>query len=104
MARSYYSEYVKHAMRYYSRFALNSGSEKPKFKSEADKRNWYACDGVLNTLPSESRTMLITIYADGDTIPDNVYQYALSHKMEQDAIWNAIYDIERKIAKRRGLI
>ena len=104
MARSYYSEFIKHAMRYYSKNALNGSSEKPKFKSDADKRNWLACNVALKNLPDDTRNMLLTVYSGGDTLPDNVYQYAQSHKVEQDTIWNAIYDLERKIAKRRGLI
>ncbi len=41
--RPYYAEYVKHAMRYYSKSILNASSEQPRFKTESDKKNWFAC-------------------------------------------------------------
>lgn len=39
--RTFYSEYVQHCMRFYARHA------NPKFRSDADKKNWFACDSAL---------------------------------------------------------
>ena len=39
--RTFYSEYVQHCMRFYARHT------NPKFRSDADKKNWFACDSAL---------------------------------------------------------
>lgn len=96
--RSYYSEFVNHCLRFYSRH------RDPKFHNDAEKRNWYACDNALKSFTDSEREILIAIYAEGDTISDNVYQIAKKTDMKQDTIWKLINDLERKVAKRRGLM
>lgn len=98
MSRAFYSEYVNHCLRFYARHP------KTKFKSEADKQNWAACDNALADFTPKERDMLLTIYRDGDTIPDNVYQMAKAMGVKQDSIWKLIGELERKVAKRRGLL
>lgn len=100
MARTFYSEYVQHCMRFYSR-----NTSKPNyFRSESDKKNWLACDNALKDFSDTDREMLLTIYREGDTIPDNVYQLSKSKGIKQDTVWKLIGEMERKVAKRRGLI
>lgn len=98
MSRSFYSDYVNHCLRFYARH------EKPEFHSEADKNNWAACKEALDTFTASERTMLIEIYSNGDTIPDNVYQISKEKEIKQDTIWKLINELERKVAKRRGLL
>lgn len=97
--RAFYSEYVNHCLRFYCKHP------KPNyFRSEADKKNWNACDVALKSFSDSDREMLITIYREGDTIPDNVYQMATKRGISQDGIWKLVTDLEKKVAKRRGLI
>lgn len=96
--KSFYSDFVRHCLRFYVRNA------KPKFKSEADKQNWYACESALKGFSDSDREMLVAIYAGGDTIPDNVYNMAKEKGLKQDTIWNKLNELERKVAKRRGLM
>lgn len=96
--RTFYSDYVNHCLRFYARH------EKPEFHSESDKKNWISCDNALKTFNDSDREMLITIYREGDTIPDNVYQMAKAKHIKQDTIWKLITELERKVAKRRGLV
>lgn len=98
MSRTFYSEYVNHCLRFYARH------EKPSFHSDADKKNWLACESALKGFSDNDREMLLTIYRGGDTIPDNVYQLAKSKGIKQDSIWKLIGELERKVAKRRGLL
>lgn len=97
--RTFYSEYVTHCLRFYSRY-----SKPNRFRTEADKKNWQACDNALKGFSDSDREMLITIYREGDTIPDNVYQMAKKLNIKQDNIWKLITELERKVAKRRGLL
>ena len=100
MNRPFYSEYVRHALRFYTRNRL----PKPEFKSEADRNNWYACATVLKGCTDRDRDILIEVQSGFDTLSDNVYEVSKKYNIEQAVIWDMMKDIERKIAKRRGLM
>lgn len=96
--RTFYSEYVQHCMRFYARHPS------PKFHSDADKQNWKACDSALEGFTDKEKELLIAVYTDNDTIPDNVYKVSTENSMKQDTIWKLINELERRVAKRRNLI
>lgn len=96
--RTFYSEYVQHCMRFYARHS------NPKFKSDADKQNWKACDSALNGFSDNERDILLTIYREGDTIPDNIYKMCAERNIKQDIVWKLVNELELKVAKRRNLI
>lgn len=96
--KTYYSDFVNHCLRFYARH------KDPKFKTDSEKKNWHSCDSVLKTYPDADREMLLSIYADGDTVPDCVFRLAKEKGIKQDYIWKLIGELERKIAKRRGLL
>lgn len=96
--RTYYSDYIQHCMRFYARHP------RPKFHSNADKQNWYACESALRGFTDSERDILLFVYREGDTIPDNVYRASVDRNIKQDTIWKLINELERKIAKRRNLI
>lgn len=96
--KTYYSDFVNHCLRFYARHP------EPTFKSDTEKKNWISCDSVLKGLSETDREMLTAIYADGDTLPDCVFKQAKERGIRQDCIWKLIGDVERKIAKQRGLL
>ena len=98
MARTFYSEYVNHCLRFYARYP------NPVFRSEAEECNWIACRNALRDFSNENREILLSIYSDGDTVPDNVYRISKEKKIKQDSIWKLINELERKVAKSRSLI
>ena len=99
MNKPFYSDYVRHAMRFYSRNVTIS-----YFKSEVDKLNWLACQKAINVFSERDKEILISVYQGFDTLPDNVYEVAKKYDIDQTEIWDMIKDLERKIAKRRKLI
>jgi hypothetical protein len=99
MNRPFYSEYVRHALRFYTR-----NLQQPHFKSEADKNNWFACANTLKGYSDTERNILIEVYSGFDTLSDNVYETAKRHGVNQAIIWDMMKVVERKIAKRRGLM
>lgn len=99
MNRPFYSEYVRHALRFYTR-----NLSQPRFKSEVDKNNWFACFSVIKSYPDIDRDILVAVYGDYDTLSDNVYETAKKYGINQAIIWDLMKDVERKIAKRRGLM
>ena len=99
MNRPFYSEYVRHCLRFYTR-----NLQQPRFKGEADKNNWYACATVLKGYFDRDRDILIAVYSGYDTLSDNVCETAKKYGINQAIIWDMLKDVERKIAKRRGLM
>lgn len=100
MSRTYYTDYVRHALRFYTR---NCKSQ-PKFKSEADKSNWLSCQSVLGKYSDIEIDILISVYSGYDTLPDEVFNTSKKYHIHQNVIWDMMKDCEHKIAKRRGLI
>jgi len=98
MARAFYSEYVNHCLRFYARHS------NPKFKSEADKKNWNASKEVISTFADKEQEILLAIYTDSETVPNKVNQLAAENGVKTDTIWKLINDLERKVAKKRGLL
>lgn len=99
MTKSYYTEYVRHALRFYTRNLLMS-----RFKSEADKDNWYACANVIKAYSDQNRDIIIKVYSGYDTLSDNVFEAARRYNVNQSVVWDLMKEVEHKIAKRRGLI
>ena len=102
--RPHYAEYVKHAMRFYARSMMNAHSAEPRFKTEADKKNWYACQAAVRTFSPEDMDMLITLYGMNESLPAAISLLAKDRRIHPNRVWNTVNDLERKIAKRRGLI
>lgn len=99
MNRPFYSEYVRHCLRFYTRNLVQ-----PDFKTEVDESNWVACAFVLNGFSDRNRDIIIAVYSAYDTLADNVYETAKKYDMEQSVIWDLMKAVERKIAVRRGLL
>lgn len=102
--KPYYSEYVAHCLRYYIKTLDEGKGGHPIFKSEADKTNWIACHAVLKNYSEGDMEMIAHIYRPGDTIADKIYTLAKTKGIPQDTIWSLINTVERRVAKRRGLI
>lgn len=99
MNRPFYSEYVRHCMRYYSR-----NTDKPRFNTEVDRNNWYACHNAIERYSDRDKDILILIYSMRDTLADNVYEVAKQFRIDQNVIWDMLKEFEHSIAKKRGLI
>lgn len=102
--KPYYSEFVRHCLRYYVKTLDEGKGGHPIFKTEADKANWSACYNVLKHYTPENMDIISEIYRPGDTIPDNIYQLAKTKGGSQDRFWSLVNVTERKIAKKRGLL
>ena len=98
MNKQCYSEYVKHALRFYSRYLKQTD-----FKNDVDKSNWYACHNVLKSYSDRDKDILVYVYGAFDTTADNVYVMASKYQIHQNIIWDMMKDLERKIAIERGL-
>ena len=93
-----YADYVKHALRFYSRnLARNS------FKNDVTRLNWFACHNVLKSYSHRDKDILVYVYGEFDTLADNVYTIANKYKINQHIIWDMMKEVEKKVAIERGL-
>ena len=99
MSRTYYTDYVRHALRFYTRH-----NTQPSFKSDVDKSNWLSCQSVFKKYSKKDVDILMSIYSGYDTLADEVYNACKKHNIEQNQVWDMMKDVERKIARKRGLI
>ncbi len=102
--KPFYSDFVRHCLRYYVKTLDEGHGGHPIFKGEADKANWSACFRVLKDYSQDDIDIISEIYRPGDTIADKIYLLAKTKHVPQDTIWNLINTTERKIAKKRGLL
>lgn len=99
MNRPFYSEYVRHCMRYYAR-----NTNKPRFNTDVDKNNWYACHRAIEGYSDRDKDILIRVYSLFDTLADNVYEVAKAYNIDQNIIWDMLKIFERSVARKRGLL
>lgn len=99
MNKPFYSDYVRHIMRFYARNLHNT-----HFRKDVDKVNWMACHNVISTCSNRDKDILVYVYGSYDTLADNVYTMSKKYHIHQNIIWDTMKEIERKIAIERKLI
>ena len=102
--KPYYSEFVRHCLRYYIKTLDEGNGGHPVFRNDADKENWSACYQVLKDYSERDLDTISYIYRPGDTIADKIYLLAKSKQISQDTIWHLINTTERMVAQKRGLV
>ena len=102
--KPFYSDFVRHCLRYYVKTLDEGHDGRPIFNGEADKANWSACFRVLKEYSQDDIDIISEIYRQRGNIDDSVYLVARAKRVPPGAIWNLINATERKIAKKRGLL
>ena len=99
MARSYYSDYVAHMMRFY----LLSKQRPGLIESKVEKANVSACEEVLGGFTKEEGELIKELYSC-EYIPQNVEKISREKHLKTSYIWKLLADFERKTARIRGLV
>ena len=99
MNKPFYTDYVRHALRFYARNLYPQ-----RFKKDVDKDNWYACHDVISKYSDRDKDILAYVYGSYDTLGDNVYAMAKKYSINQNIIWDMMKEFEREIAVERKLI
>ena len=99
MNKPFYTDYVRHALRFYSR-----NLTQPRFKKGSDKENWWACHYSIRKYSERDKDILVYVYGSYDTLADNVYAMAKKYSINQSIIWDMMKEFEREIAEERGLL
>ena len=99
MIKPYYTDYVRHMLRFYSRY-LHSKS----FRTEVDRQNWNACHKVIEGYSPRDKDILTFVYGEMDTIADNVFAISKKFKINQSIVWDMMSKLEKEVAIERGLV
>lgn len=99
MNRLFYTDYVRHCLRFYAR-----NINKPQFNTEVDENNWYACHKAIERYSDRDQDIFLRVYGLRDTLEDNVYETSKVYLIDQNIIWKLMRELERDIAKKRGLL
>lgn len=102
--KPFYSDFVRHCLRYYVKTQDDGHGGHPIFRTDADKANWSACFRVLKDYSQGDIDIISEIYRQVGSIDDSVYLVARAKRVPTGSIWNLINATERKIAKKRGLL
>ena len=94
-----YTPYVRHALRFYSRYLHIK-----EFKKETDKANWLACHRAIQGYSPLDKDIFVYIYGERDTLGDNVYNVSRRYGVHQDVVWEMMREFERKVAVERGMV
>ena len=100
MSRAFYTDYVRHSLRFYTR----NRNPIPTFKTEADEKNWWACHNVLSQYNQTVLNVIVSVFSGYDTLADEVYNISLKYGINQNVIWDWLKRIEKEIAVKRGLL
>lgn len=102
--KPFYTDYVRHALRFYARHGAELGGT-PTFRREVDRLNWTACDAAVRSLSDEEkRTVLRVFGADGNELERSVTTIAQERGVTVNALWALVRGVERLVAVHRGLI
>ena len=102
--RTYYTEFVRHCLRYYIKTLDEGKGGCPRFRSDAERENWQACHLALKDYPVDKLEMIAHLYRPGDTIADKIYALAREKGVAQGTLWNLVGTVEQAIARKRGLV
>lgn len=112
----HYQEYVNYMIRDYLDYANNPTEWDEKFPKDYSiqncpcntipprKLNVDVVEMVMRRLDLDNRMLIQEIFANRDTISDNVYQVAKRHNVNQDELWILLRRFTRDVAKERRLI
>ena len=99
MNKPFYTDYVRHALRFYSRNLTIS-----HFKKDSDRANWNACNDVIDFYSERDKDILVYVYGSYDTLADNVYAMSKKYSINQNIVWDMMKEFERLVAIERGLV
>lgn len=100
MGSRFYSEYVRHCLRFYARY------EKPLvFRTDVDRLNWEACEDALSLASPRVQKLAVAIYKqESMNIAEAVNKVSHDTNTDRVLLWSIVKRLEKNVAIARGLI
>ena len=99
MGKPHYTEYAAHAFRCYAKNRDTGIS----FQSEAERRDWEACEKAVDTLKPHS-SWVLECYAGCLSFTENLAAVSIRYQVSQNYLWILNNSLLRYFAIERGLI
>lgn len=101
--RYYYTPFVQHMIRFYHH---TNGIKPNSFKTEAEKLNWECVDTAVHNSKADTVALVMEVVCKPElrSMNDRIREYAASHSVKEDMVWQHINQFEAQCAKARGLI
>lgn len=96
--KTFYSDYVGHCMRFYSRY------QNPNFKNTVELSNWQACEAALRNFRRDEVEILTDIYKSRNPITESISRISEMKGIKVDNVWEMLTRLEYDVAYLRGLI
>ena len=105
--KTYYTDYVNHAIRFY--LSTPGGIDFCKRNyTDASVNNWLAVQLVFRKMDEKDIDMVKAVFKCGHYLPKAVDEYCkqngLGTEEEKDKVWMVLSKVNAKIARVRGLV
>jgi len=102
MAKTHYSDFASHALRFFARNQHRLG--KMEFQSNAEMLNWNACIQAMIPFDDDQKAILLKLYRGWQSFPENVARVSRESHIPQSTLWAWNNTLLEAFAKNRGLI
>ena len=99
--KAYYSDYIAHSVRLYTKVSGDSGVVATLTGASAE--NYKACETVISNLDAGLKNIILTIYSSGN-VNDSINRLSTETGVPTTQLWNRIKAFEKDVARERGLI
>lgn len=97
---SFYEEFAEHCWRFYARNPIIPNAN----PSDAERRNWEACNAVYSESCNMDREILMSVFTSKQPIAEAVKYTARELGVGENFAWRAIRRATKRLAEKRGLI
>lgn len=94
----HYSQFARYCLRFYSRHSEEDCGTLSEWE------NWKAANKAVQDISESDWKTLDDIYSGGVAINEKVVRVARTNHMSQQTLWKKMNDLEREVARNRGLI
>lgn len=97
--RTFYSSFIGHCIKFYCKYPKIN-----KFKSNADKLNWYAVHRAFERIPDEKKEIIMEVFSSSADVNSGIRNVAHQKDIGVSSLWKIVSDFENAVAIARGII
>ena len=106
--KAHYTDYTCHMLRNYCRMIADGHtvySAADMLRTEAERKNWNACDEVWHEMNDTEREVAMALYVPPEEdFKKSLAAYSRKNNVTKDYVWGICNKIVRMVARKRGLI
>lgn len=99
--KPFYADYVKRSLRFYLRHRKDASI---RFSDGVNLKNWESAATAFSSFSDNDRKILSAVYTAKKPFPIAVNDSAERFNAPKRYVWDKVNELERAVAKERGLI